>query len=60
MLKDDSLRRSAIKEYASKSLQHSIQQTIKFDEVTSENYLSKDQDLDESIEIEDVHDFGNI
>ncbi|CEP07202.1 hypothetical protein [Parasitella parasitica] len=28
----------------------------KFDEITSENYLSEDQDLDEPIEIEDAQD----
>lgn len=56
MLTDDSVPRSAIKEYVSQSLQYSIQQKRKFDEVTSENYLSEDQDLDEPIEIKDAND----
>ncbi|KAI9267695.1 hypothetical protein EDC94DRAFT_582402 [Helicostylum pulchrum] len=56
MVTDDGLPRSAIKEYASQSLQYSIEQKRKFDEITSENYLSENQDLDEPIEIEDAQD----
>ncbi|KAI8885727.1 hypothetical protein K501DRAFT_331744 [Backusella circina FSU 941] len=48
MVTDDGLPRSAIKEYASQSLQYSIEQKRKFDEITSENHLSENQDLDES------------
>ena len=56
MLADDNLPRSTIKEYTSQSLQCSIQQKRKFDKVTSENYLSEDQDFNEFIEIENAHD----
>ena len=61
MLTDDSLPRSTIKEYVSQSLQHSIQQKRKFDKITSEDYLSEDQDLDKPIEIEDeLHQYMNF
>ncbi|CAO3674681.1 unnamed protein product [Umbelopsis ramanniana] len=45
MLTDDSVPRSTIKEYTSQLLQYSIQQKRKLDKITSENYLSEDQDL---------------
>ena len=61
MLTDDSLPRSTIKEYTSQSLQYSIQQKRKLDKITSEDYLSKDQDLDKPIEIEDaLHEHMNF
>ncbi|KAI8882838.1 hypothetical protein K501DRAFT_273306 [Backusella circina FSU 941] len=51
MLTDDNLPRRAIKEYASQTLQHSIQQKRKFEEITSEDYLSEDQ----YSEVENAH-----
>lgn len=55
MSTDDSLPRNAIKKHTLQSLQYSTQQKRKFDEITSENYFSKDQDSNESIEMQNVH-----
>lgn len=61
ILTDDSLPRSTIKEYTSQSLQYSIQQKRKLDKITSEDYLSEDQDLNKPIEIEDaLHEHMNF
>ncbi|KAI8986024.1 hypothetical protein BDB01DRAFT_896390 [Pilobolus umbonatus] len=50
MLADGSLPRSKIKECTSQSLKYTIQQKRNFDKITSEDYLSEDQDLDKRID----------